>query len=49
MGADEMANFGAEWLHTKTIIPFVRKKNIPLRILDTFNPQKTMELANIKF
>jgi bifunctional aspartokinase / homoserine dehydrogenase 1 len=36
--ANEMANFGANILHAKTIIPLV-EKNIPLRILNTFNPE----------
>lgn len=35
--ANELANFGANILHAKTIIPLVEKK-IPLRILNTFNP-----------
>lgn len=35
--ANELANFGANILHAKTIIPLV-EKNIPLRILNTFNP-----------
>ncbi|MFK7032840.1 bifunctional aspartate kinase/homoserine dehydrogenase I [Flavobacterium oreochromis] len=35
--ANELANFGATILHAKTIIPLVEKK-IPLRILNTFNP-----------
>ncbi|TRZ44397.1 bifunctional aspartate kinase/homoserine dehydrogenase I [Robertkochia solimangrovi] len=35
--ANEMANFGANILHAKTIIPLL-EKNIPLRILNTFNP-----------
>ena len=34
--ADELANFGATILHAKTIIPLL-EKNIPLRILNTFN------------
>jgi aspartate kinase len=34
--ANEMANFGANILHAKTIIPLL-EKNIPLRILNTFN------------
>lgn len=34
--ANELANFGAQILHAKTIIPLV-EKNIPLRILNTFN------------
>jgi len=35
--ANELANFGAQVLHAKTIIPLI-EKNIPLRILNTFNP-----------
>lgn len=35
--ANELANFGANILHAKTIIPLI-EKNIPLRILNTFNP-----------
>jgi len=35
--ANELANFGANVLHAKTIIPLI-EKNIPLRILNTFNP-----------
>ncbi|MFK8301382.1 bifunctional aspartate kinase/homoserine dehydrogenase I [Capnocytophaga stomatis] len=34
--ANELANFGATILHAKTIIPLI-SKNIPLRILNTFN------------
>lgn len=36
--ANELANFGAKVLHAKTIIPLI-EKNIPLRILNTFNPE----------
>jgi aspartate kinase len=36
--ANEMANFGATILNAKTIIPLL-EKNIPLRILNTFNHQ----------
>lgn len=35
--ANELANFGTTILHAKTIIPLI-EKNIPLRILNTFNP-----------
>lgn len=35
--ANELAYFGANVLHAKTIIPLI-EKNIPLRILNTFNP-----------
>lgn len=34
--ANELASFGASILHAKTIIPLL-EKNIPLRILNTFN------------
>lgn len=34
--ANELANFGATILHAKTIIPLL-EKNIPLRILNTYN------------
>jgi homoserine O-acetyltransferase len=34
--ANEIANFGTNILHAKTIIPLL-EKNIPLRILNTFN------------
>jgi len=34
--ANELANFGANILHAKTIVPLI-EKNIPLRILNTFN------------
>lgn len=34
--ANELANFGANILHAKTIIPLIEKE-IPLRILNTFN------------
>ncbi|MEO0573405.1 MAG: bifunctional aspartate kinase/homoserine dehydrogenase I [Bacteroidota bacterium] len=34
--ANELANFGAKILHAKTIIPLL-EKNIPLRIVNTFN------------
>lgn len=36
--ANELASFGAKVLHAKTIIPLI-EKNIPLRILNTFNPE----------
>ncbi len=35
--ANELANFGTNILHAKTIIPLI-EKNIPLRILNTFDP-----------
>jgi aspartokinase/homoserine dehydrogenase 1 len=45
--ANELANFGATILHAKTIIPLL-EKNIPLRILNTFNHenQGTLITAN---
>ncbi|MCK0130046.1 bifunctional aspartate kinase/homoserine dehydrogenase I [Flavobacteriaceae bacterium F08102] len=36
--ANELANFGTNVLHAKTIIPLI-EKNINLRILNTFNPE----------
>lgn len=36
--ASELAYFGAKVLHPKTILPAV-KKNIPVRVLNTFNPK----------
>jgi aspartate kinase len=36
--ANEMANFGTDILHAKTIIPLI-EKNIPLRILNTFESE----------
>ena len=36
--ANELANFGANILHAKTIIPLI-EKNIPLRIKNTFNAE----------
>ncbi|MEK6808755.1 MAG: lysine-sensitive aspartokinase 3 [Nanoarchaeota archaeon] len=36
--AAELAYFGAKVLHPKTILPAV-KKNIPVRVLNTFNPK----------
>jgi len=45
--ANELANFGATILHAKTIIPLI-EKNIPLRILNTFNHENlgTLITAN---
>ncbi|MEN1783700.1 MAG: bifunctional aspartate kinase/homoserine dehydrogenase I [Bacteroidota bacterium] len=45
--ANELANFGAKVLHAKTIIPLI-EKNIPLRILNTFNPAATGTLISSK-
>ncbi len=36
--ANELASFGTKVLHAKTIIPLI-EKNIPLRILNTYNPE----------
>ncbi len=38
--ANELANFGANILHAKTIIPLI-EKNISLRLLNTFDPDNT--------
>ncbi|MBQ1276807.1 MAG: bifunctional aspartate kinase/homoserine dehydrogenase I [Flavobacteriales bacterium] len=35
--ANELANFGTNVLHAKTILPLIEKK-IPIRILNSFNP-----------
>jgi aspartokinase len=43
--ANEMANFGATILNAKTIIPLL-EKNIPLRILNTFNHENTLITSN---
>ena len=43
--ANELANFGANILHAKTIIPLL-EKNIPLRILNTFNPESNGTLIS---
>ncbi len=45
--ANELASFGANILHAKTIIPLV-EKNIPLRILNTFNPEDKGTLIKAK-
>ena len=45
--ANELANFGANILHAKTIIPLV-EKNIPLRLLNTFEPQNKGTLIKSK-
>lgn len=45
--ANELASFGANILHAKTIIPLV-EKNIPLRILNTFNPEDRGTLIKSK-
>jgi aspartate kinase len=36
--ANELANFGANILHAKTILPLIEKQ-IPIRILNTFKPE----------
>lgn len=45
--ANEMANFGADILHAKTIIPLI-EKNIPLRILNTFEPDNEGTLIGLE-
>lgn len=45
--ANELANFGATILHAKTIIPLI-EKNIPLRILNTFNTDNEGTLISAK-
>ena len=45
--ANELANFGATILHAKTIIPLI-EKNIPLRILNTFNDDNAGTLISAK-
>ncbi|WP_149304689.1 bifunctional aspartate kinase/homoserine dehydrogenase I [Pareuzebyella sediminis] len=45
--ANELANFGATILHAKTIIPLI-EKNIPLRILNTFNDDGEGTLISAK-
>lgn len=45
--ANELANFGASILHAKTILPLV-KNNIPLRILNTLNPEGSGTLISAK-
>ncbi len=45
--ANELANFGAKVLHAKTIIPLI-EKNIPLRILNTFNANSQGTLISSK-
>ncbi|MCL6275023.1 bifunctional aspartate kinase/homoserine dehydrogenase I [Muricauda sp. 2012CJ35-5] len=45
--ANELANFGANILHAKTIIPLI-EKNIPLRIKNTFNDQSKGTLIGPK-
>ncbi|MEP3207606.1 MAG: bifunctional aspartate kinase/homoserine dehydrogenase I [Maribacter sp.] len=45
--ANELANFGATILHAKTIIPLI-EKNIPLRILNTFNGDAAGTLISAK-
>lgn len=43
--ANELAHFGASILHAKTILPLV-ENNIPLRILNTLNPENTGTLIS---
>lgn len=45
--ANELANFGASILHAKTILPLV-ENNIPLRILNTLNPESKGTLISNK-
>ncbi|CAL2091860.1 bifunctional aspartate kinase/homoserine dehydrogenase I [Tenacibaculum sp. 190524A05c] len=45
--ANELANFGANILHAKTIIPLI-EKNINLRILNTFNQKDEGTLITAK-
>ena len=45
--ANEIANFGTTILHAKTIIPLL-EKNIPLRILNTFNHENQGTLITSK-
>lgn len=45
--ANELANFGASILHAKTILPLV-ENNIPLRILNTLNPNSRGTLISRK-
>jgi homoserine O-acetyltransferase len=45
--ANELANFGATILHAKTIIPLI-EKNIPLRILNTYNYDSEGTLISAK-
>ncbi len=45
--ANELANFGTTILHAKTIIPLI-EKNIPLRILNTFNSDNEGTLISAK-
>ncbi len=45
--ANELANFGATILHAKTIIPLI-EKNIPLRILNTYNDDNEGTLISAK-
>lgn len=43
--ANELANFGANVLHAKTIVPLI-EKNIPIRILNTKYPNQPGTLIN---
>jgi len=45
--ANELANFGTTILHAKTIIPLI-EKNIPLRVLNTFNNDNEGTLISAK-
>jgi aspartokinase/homoserine dehydrogenase 1 len=43
--ANELANFGANILHAKTILPLIEKQ-IPIKILNTFKPELTGTTIN---
>ena len=43
--ANELANFGANILHAKTIVPLIEKQ-IPIKILNTFKPELTGTTIN---
>lgn len=45
--ANELAHFGASILHAKTIVPLL-KNQIPLRILNTLNPENTGTLISAR-
>jgi len=45
--ANELANFGANILHAKTILPLIEKE-IPVKILNTFHPELSGTTINAK-
>ncbi|WP_410878234.1 bifunctional aspartate kinase/homoserine dehydrogenase I [Myroides sp. DW712] len=45
--ANELAHFGASILHAKTIVPLIENQ-IPLRILNTLNPENTGTLISAR-